>query len=197
MLPFDSFPTLDREILNCDWCSLRSCTGVYGPTLPAGYSDARIMIVGRNPGSEELQSGIPFVGRAGKRLDHLIDTIGLTRRDIWITNTCKCYSEKNRAPKPAEIEACTPFIRRELDLLKPSFIMVFGNEAMSLFLPYKSGITKHNGKVYPNPQGGILGKIEATVACCVHPSMALRGNIGEAYFREFEEVMRTIFIKKG
>lgn len=184
---------LDQDIRSCNNCTLRACTGVHGPTLPAGYMDAQIMIVGRNPGAEELTAGIPFVGRAGKRLDELIGSLGLTRRDIWITNTCKCYSEGNRAPTVAEIKACAPFLRRELDILMPKFIMVFGNEAMSLFLPFNSGITKHNGKIYTNPQSSILGKVDATVACCVHPSMALRDPAGEVRFKQFEAVLQRLF----
>jgi DNA polymerase len=189
----DQLSRLDQEIKNCSSCDLRVCTGDYGPTLPAGYADAKIMVVGRNPGADELTEGIPFIGRAGRRLDQLIEVIGLTRRHLWITNTCKCYSEKNRTPKPTEIKSCASFLRREIDLLKPSFIMVFGNEAMSLFLPYTSGITKYNGQLFTDPQGGILGKVEATVACCVHPSMALRGDMGEAHFRKFEEIMKGLF----
>lgn len=186
----NEFTQLDQDIKNCRNCPLRDDTGEYGPTLPSGFADAKIMIVGRNPGAEELKTGIPFVGRAGKRLDRLIQSIGYTRRHIWITNMCKCYSEGNRVPKPDEIKACLPYIKKELDLIKPSLIMVFGNEAMSLFLPYSSGITKQNGKIYTNPKGGILGEVESIVACCVHPSMAIRGNIGEAHFSKFEEVMK-------
>lgn len=188
----DDLSKLDQDIKTCSKCSLSSCTGDYGPTLPSGYADARVMIVGRNPGAEELKLGVPFIGRAGQRLDRLIQALGFTRRDIWITNTCKCYSTGNRAPSPEEIKACVPFLRREIDLLKPTFIMAFGNEAMSLFLKYNSGITKHNGELHKDPCGGILGKVESLVTCCVHPSMALRGNVGETYFRQFEETMHEV-----
>ena len=148
-----NFQDLDKAILECNKCALRGCCGAYGPTLAEGYTDTRIMCVGRNPGSTELVEGRPLCGPAGKRFEKLLTEVGLTRRDCWLTNICKCHSENNRVPTYGEIMACAEYIRSEVDLLKPNIIMVFGNEAMSLFTPYKSGVTKHCGEILDNPTG--------------------------------------------
>lgn len=172
---YPSLSLLDETIKKCDRCGLRGDCGEYGPTLADGYYDVEIMIIGRNPGDNEMVKGKPFVGRAGKRLDKLIEEVGLTRREIWITNVCKCYSEKNRPPTHGEIIACSEYLLAEINLLKPKFIMAFGNEAMSLVTPYGSGVTMHCGEIIDKPDSLILKqKINAKVAICVHPSSALR-----------------------
>ena len=174
---FGSLEALDEAVLSCNRCELRKACGSYGPTLPAGYSDAEIMIIGRNPGLEELKSGTPFIGRAGKRLDTFLAAAGLSRREIWVSNSCKCYSEANRPPTGEELLACSAYIDSEIEILKPKLILTFGNEAMSLVTPYTNGVTKHCGEILENPYGFLLERsIPAWVCICVHPSAALRSS---------------------
>jgi DNA polymerase len=176
-----SLASVDSSILQCTKCGLRNHCLEFGPTLPEGFDDVEIMVVGRNPGYDELIGGKPFIGRAGKRLDKFLEDVGLTRRDCWITNVNKCYSENNRPPMMGEILACSSYLRSEIDLVKPKFIMVFGNEAMAMLTPYGySGVTKHCGEILEKPTG-ILGVVNAWVAICVHPSMALRSQSGELH----------------
>ena len=177
-----SLEELDLSIKTCKDCALHKCCSGYGPTLPEGHSGAEIMIVGRNPGQTELVQGRPFVGRAGERLNQFLEEIGLTREQCWITNTCKCFSTGNRPPTFGEIRACSIYLKLEMNLIKPKMIITFGNEAMSMITPYKSGVTRHAGELLEKPTS-TLGEIDAFVGIMVHPSSALRSNQGEANFQ--------------
>lgn len=172
---YESWPDLDSEIAQCAQCGLRAFTEDYGPTLPDGFSTAEIMIVGRNPGREELAQGKPFVGPSGALVNKLLDECGLTRQEVYITNVCKCYSEDNRVPELGEIGACRRFLQAEVDLLKPKLIIVLGNEAMASFTSWRAGVTSHCGQIIPaNEIENSPVKHNAWVAVCVHPSSALR-----------------------
>jgi uracil-DNA glycosylase family 4 len=185
-----SLSSIDNAVLACSKCSLRGDCGDFGPTLPSGYEDAEIMVIGRNPGSDELVGGEPFIGRAGKRLDKFLEEVGLTRRDCWITNVNKCYSENNRPPTVGEIHACSAYLKAEIEILKPKFIITFGNEAMSMVTPYGfSGVIKHCGEILEKPSG-ILGDIDSWVAICVHPSAALRSKVGETHMSYATKMVR-------
>jgi len=177
-----TWDTLDSEISACSRYELRNHCAEFGPTLAKGYSDAEIMVVGRNPGIEELTRGHPFVGKAGKRLDKFLDQIGMTRRECWITNVCKCYSMDNRPPTQGEVLACSQFLKSEIELVQPKFIITFGNEAMMCLTPYSSQVTRYCGEILKHPESSILGiQVPAWVAISVHPSMALRSSKGEAH----------------
>ena len=185
-----SLASVDSSILQCRKCELRDHCEDFGPTLPEGYEDAEIMIVGRNPSKDDLVGGRPFIGRAGERLDKFLEDVGLTRRDCWITNVNKCYSEGNRPTTVGEMKACSGYLRAEVDLIKPKFIIAFGNEAMSMMTLYGyNGIAKHCGEVLEKPRG-ILGEIDAWVAVCVHPSMALRSKAGELHMEYAAEQVK-------
>jgi len=188
-----TLPSLDVLIGECNQCALRGCCSTYGPTLPQGYDDVEIMIIGRNPGYDELLEGRPFVGRAGERLDRFLDDVGLTRREVWVTNTCKCYSEGNRPPSYGEIMACSRYLRAEISIIKPKFIMTFGNEAMSMVTPHGSNVTGHCGTIFDNPHGLLLDMdIQAKVAVCVHPSAALRSAKSETEMNYCAEKVREL-----
>ncbi len=187
---YSSLASLDQAILYCTKCSLREGCGDYGPTLAEGFSDVEIMVIGRNPGEDELKGGRPFIGKAGKRLDQFLLEVGLTRREIWVTNVCKCYSKNNRPLTHGEVMACSGYLQSEIDLIKPKFILAFGNEAMSLVTPYGSGVTKHCGEIMVSPNSLLLEKqIMATVAVCVHPSSALRS---VKYETEMQYATKTV-----
>lgn len=176
-----SLALVDSCLKACSRCPLRQCCSGYGPTLPEGYEDAQIMILGRNPGQKELVECRPFVGPAGERLDRFLEEVGLTRRDCWLTNTCKCFSTKNRPPTYGELQACSEYLRAEIDLVKPKLIVSFGNEAMSAVTAYSSGVTHHAGELLEKPKG-YVGYVDAWVGIMVHLSAALRSPQAEANF---------------
>lgn len=174
---------IDSSISHCCDCPLRNDTGDYGPTLPQGFWDAEVMIVGRNPGEEELKSGIPFVGPSGEMINNMLGEVGLTRRDCWITNVNKCYSHKNRKPTEDEIKTCSKHLKMEIEVIKPKLILTFGNEAMSLLTPYYSGVTRHCGEILDSPKCKLVGQLDARVVVFPHPSYVLRnGKNGQQLF---------------
>lgn len=111
-----------------------------------GNVNARIMVVGQNPGYNETIQKKPFIGDAGKRFDKFLEEIGLTRRDVYITNTIKCYTPGNRGPESAEVEACKGFLRQELATIKPKIVVALGNYALQYFTGH-AGMSRHHGKV--------------------------------------------------
>lgn len=106
------------------------------------------MIVGEAPGKNEDLTGEPFVGAAGKMLDSMLARAGIKRRDVYIANICKCRPPSNRNPKRAEIDACTPWLRQQLELVRPDCVITLGNFATRFILQTKEGITSLRGRVH-------------------------------------------------
>jgi uracil-DNA glycosylase family 4 len=154
---------------DCTRCALASTRTqvVFG----VGAADARLMFVGEGPGEQEDLQGEPFVGRAGKLLTQLIEGIGLTRDDVYIANVVKCRPPGNRDPLPDEIAACSPWLDRQLALIRPEVIMTLGNFATKLLLDTKIGITKLRGQEFPFSRAGV----DAIVVPTLHPAAVLRG----------------------
>jgi len=170
---------LDNAILQCRRCTLKGDCGEFGSTLPNGYNDAEIMVIGRNPNFNDLIGGELSSSRVGEKLLEFLDSIGLTSRDCWITNVNKCYSQNDRPTTIGEIAACSSHLKSEIKLIKPKFIIALGNEATAMLTPYGySASIEHCGDILDKPTG-ILGSIDAWVAVCVHPSIALRSQSGE------------------
>jgi|GEM_PF-5669454 len=194
---FHYLEDVDRVIQSCHGCALRADCGARGPTLPSGYKDADIMVVGRNPGEQERDQGVPFYSGApaGSRLDEFLKNVGLTRRECWITNVCKCYSAANRPPTHGEIMTCLPYLRAEIALIRPKLIITFGVEAMAALTPYQSRITKHCGEILHNPSGGLVGSVEARVALVVHPSAARRSTQSETEMKYAETQVKALLEK--
>src|SRR2546430_5729992 len=136
-----------------------------------GNADADLMFVGEAPGMHEDQQGKPFVGRAGQLLDELLEGIGMTReRDAFIANVLKCRPPGNRDPLPEEIEECTPWLMRQIQLIEPRVICTLGNFATKLITQSPVGITKCCGR----PQDREIAGLSVTVYPLFHPAAALR-----------------------
>ena len=112
-----------------------------------GDENADLMFVGEAPGYHEDKQGIPFVGPAGQLLDQLLGSIGLQRSQVYIANTLKCRPPDNRDPQPEELEACTPYLFKQMELIKPRLICTLGNHATKTLLSTQTGITKLRGKL--------------------------------------------------
>jgi DNA polymerase len=133
-----------------------------------GDPSADLLFVGEAPGAEEDRLGQPFVGRSGKLLDQLVqEEMGLTRDQFHIANVVKCRPPENRDPRPDEIEACNPWLERQLELIAPKVVITLGNFATKTLLQTKEGITKVRGRAYPF-RGGLL-------IPTFHPAAILRG----------------------
>jgi DNA polymerase len=111
------------------------------------------MFIGEAPGFHEDQQGRPFVGAAGKFLEELLDSIGLVREDVFITNVIKCRPPGNRDPLPEEIEACKPYLDRQIELLQPELVVTLGRFSMARAFP-KARISRIHGQ--PRKVGGVI-----------------------------------------
>jgi uracil-DNA glycosylase len=144
------------------------------------------LFVGEGPGQQEDLTGVPFVGRAGQLLTQLIEGIGLTRADVYIANVVKCRPPGNRDPQPDEIEACAPWLDRQLALIEPRVIVTLGNFATKLLLDTKEGITKLRGREFAFTRAGI----DAALLPTLHPSAVLRSG-GKALAESRSDFVRV------
>ena len=137
---------LKMEALYCHKCQLdQSRTHV---VFGIGNQKADLMFVGEAPGAEEDRTGKPFVGRAGQLLTKIIQSIGLTRDDVYIANVLKCRPPSNRNPKLNEIEQCEPYLLRQIELIKPKVICALGTFAAQILLRTDERISKLRGDFY-------------------------------------------------
>jgi DNA polymerase len=163
-----TLPEVASSASVCDLCKLAA--GRTQVVFGVGRPDADLLFVGEGPGEQEDLKGEPFVGRAGQLLTQLIEGIGLTRDDVYIANVVKCRPPGNRDPQPDEIEACAPWLDRQLELIRPRVIVTLGNFATKLLLDTKEGITKLRGREFPFSRAGV----DATLLPTFHPSAVLR-----------------------
>jgi DNA polymerase len=141
-----SMDGLAQRIHSCTRCLLsRSRTNA----VPGeGPTDARLVVVGEGPGATEDETGRPFVGRAGALLTDILAAIDLPREHVFICNVVKCRPPQNRKPAPAEIEACLPYLHRQLDILRPAVILAMGGTAAETLLETKQSLGALRTKVH-------------------------------------------------
>ena len=151
MTELQALQALAAEIAQCTKCLLHR--GRTKAVPGEGPADSQIVFIGEAPGFHEDQQGRPFVGAAGKFLEDLLDSIGLTRQDVYIANVIKCRPPGNRDPLPDEIEACKPFLDRQLELIQPKMVVTLGRFSMARAFP-KARISEIHGQ--PRKIGGIV-----------------------------------------
>jgi len=157
-----------REVQKCTRCPLHETRTK--PVFGNGNADADLMFIGEAPGAEEDRQGLPFVGRAGQLLTRLLEGIGLTRDDVFVANVLKSRPPGNRDPQPHEIEACWPFLERQIQLIQPRVIATLGNFATKRITGSQVGITRVRG----TPQVHELAGRTVFVFPLLHPAAALR-----------------------
>jgi len=136
---------LAHEVERCRRCPLyRTRTHA---VVSAGSPDAKLMFVGEAPGRDEDLQGKPFVGAAGQLLTKMIQAMGLRREEVYICNVLKDRPPANRTPEPEEIEACLPFLREQIAIIRPSVICALGSVAAKALLGPHVAITKVRGHV--------------------------------------------------
>jgi uracil-DNA glycosylase family 4 len=169
-------PAERREALKEVWEQARGCprcpelvatrkTVVFG----AGNADAELMFVGEAPGATEDEQGVPFVGRAGKLLEQLLQEIGLARSEVFICNVLKCRPPGNRDPLPVEIDNCKEYLHRQVELIEPTVICTLGNFSTKLLRGDPTGITRLHGQ----PEVLMLGRRAVRLYPIFHPAAAL------------------------
>jgi DNA polymerase len=165
------------------------------PVIGEGSHDASIIFIGEAPGLNEAKTAKPFCGAAGRILDQLLASISLDRESVYITNTVKDRPPDNRDPLPEEIEAYTPFLIRQIDIIKPRVIATLGRYSMAFIFNHfglsdkLSTIGKIHGQVFEVKSS--YGTI--TVIPLYHPAMALyNGSMKPAMIKDFEVLKKYI-----
>ncbi len=166
---------LAKEVAGCSQCRLAQ--GRTRAVPGEGPENAAIMFVGEGPGFHEDQQGRPFVGAAGQFLDELLQSIGLKRADVYITNVVKCRPPANRDPQPDEMAACQAYLDRQIALIKPKVIVTLGRYSMARAFPDEK-ISAIHGK--PRKVGEIVYVPMFHPAAALHQP-ALRKTVEEDF----------------
>lgn len=137
-------PELKNSINQCTNCSLGFTRKNF--VFGSGNPNADIMIIGEAPGADEDEQGLPFVGRAGQLLTKIIEAINLTRDEVFICNILKCRPPENRKPLVPEVDECEPYLKKQIELIKPKFLLLLGITAAETLLktPIKMGTMRGN-----------------------------------------------------
>jgi DNA polymerase len=134
------------EINTCMKCELGKTRQHF--VFGAGNPNANIMFVGEAPGEQEDKTGVPFVGRAGKLLDRVLEEVGLSRQDTFIANVLKCRPPQNRDPLPEEIALCEHYLHRQIELIKPNVIVALGRIAANTLLRESFALKDMRGTIF-------------------------------------------------
>ncbi|MDY6979714.1 MAG: uracil-DNA glycosylase [Pseudomonadota bacterium] len=167
------------EVSELDWDALRqrvaacqSCDELYRTrtqtVFGVGDSQARWLLIGEAPGADEDRQGEPFVGRAGKLLNAMLQSVGLSRERVYIANILKCRPPNNRDPRPDEAAACFPYLQRQIELIQPDLIIALGRVAAQRLLECSTPLSRLRGSVH---------RLESTgtpLIATYHPAYLLR-----------------------
>lgn len=133
-------------VSSCSACPLHETRTL--PVFGSGNPSATVMIVGEAPGRNEDESGEPFVGKAGERLNEVLALAGLSRDEVFVANVLKCRPPRNRNPRPDEIDACSSYLIEQLDAVGPKIVVTFGNFATQFVLGTKQGVSEVHGRLF-------------------------------------------------
>lgn len=142
--PVQQLAELKEICLKCIRCPLRE--GCQQVVFGDGNPQARLMLIGEGPGADEDRVGIPFVGRAGRLLDNILAASAFKREEVYIANVVKCRPPGNRAPLPAETEACLPYLEEQIKLIDPRIIICLGASATRTIMDKNAAITRYRGQ---------------------------------------------------
>jgi DNA polymerase len=177
---------LIKQIMDCQFCPLFKTRTQAVPG--EGNRKAQLMFVGEAPGKEEDLQGRPFVGRAGQLLTRIIKAMGFERNQVYIANVVKCRPPENRTPRPDEIKACSLYLIKQIDLIKPKIIVALGKVAAEFLLPSTKSMTELRGN-FDQYQG-------IPVMPTFHPSYLIRneGNqkIKKMVWEDMKKVMKLL-----
>jgi uracil-DNA glycosylase len=179
----DTFQLIRETIGDCTRCKLHKARTniVFG----VGSMKAELVFVGEGPGHDEDIKGEPFVGRAGKLLTQMIEAMGLRREDVYICNVVKCRPPENRLPEKDEITTCSPFLFRQIDVIRPKVICALGSCASQTLLQTTQGISRFRGEWF-DFRGS---KLIATY----HPAYLLRNPSAKSeVWKDLQKVMAVL-----
>jgi uracil-DNA glycosylase family 4 len=163
---------LAAAVRACTKCALHATRTqtVFG----VGRRDAELLVIGEAPGADEDRQGEPFVGRAGQLLNAMLRSIGLPRAEVYIANVLKCRPPNNRDPQPSEAASCTPYLARQIALIRPRAILAVGRIAAQWLLQTDAPIGRLRGRVVEYGEAGI------PLVVTYHPAYLLRSPLAKA-----------------
>jgi uracil-DNA glycosylase family 4 len=170
--PEDALAAQQRALQGCRRCKL--CEGRSTIVFGAGNPRAELVVIGEGPGADEDAQGVPFVGRAGQLLTKMLESVQITREEVFITNTVLCRPPGNRNPESDELAACRPFLDAKLGVIQPKVVLALGSVATQALLHTKEAIGKLRGRLHA------FG--DAVLIPTFHPAFLLR-NPGPGYRR--------------
>lgn len=183
-----SLPALDAQINTCMNCPLGATRTKF--VFGVGNPHARLMFVGEAPGADEDAQGEPFVGRAGQLLNKILEAIQLKRSDVYIANILKCRPPNNRTPIPEEVDACMPYLKKQIALVKPEIIVCLGLTAAQNLL----GISDSLGRL----RGRMLTFEGTPLMVTYHPAALLRNpNWKRPAWEDFQAVQKYLAEQRG
>lgn len=161
------WPGLKAVVKDCEACKL--CATRTQTVFGVGVEDAPLMVVGEGPGADEDARGEPFVGKAGQLLDQMLAAIGRSRtQNTYIANVVKCRPPGNRDPESDEVDACRPYLDRQIELVKPRLIVALGRVAAQRLLRSDAPLSRLRGPLYH------YGADRCPVLVTYHPAYLLR-----------------------
>ncbi len=184
----DTLLKIREDMGDCTRCDLHKGRNklVFGD----GNPKANLVFVGEGPGADEDMQGLPFVGRAGKLLTQMIEAMGLQRREVYICNVVKCRPPENRTPAPEEIATCSPFLLRQIEVIRPKVIVCLGAVAAKTLLNTNRGISQYRGE-WLDWHGH---KLMATY----HPAYLLRNPPAKAdVWKDLQKVMAELGLARA
>lgn len=157
--------TLCETVRQCTLCAELAQTRTQ-TVFGAGYAQAKVVFVGEAPGFDEDREGLPFIGEAGQLLTKMIESIGLRRDRVFICNVLKCHPPQNRNPKPEEVTNCSPYLRAQLEVIKPSVVCALGRFSAQALLQTTRSISQLRGTLHTLDNFRLI--------CTFHPAYLLR-----------------------
>jgi len=177
-----------EEVSRCRNCALGTLRTNAVPG--EGNPNARIMFVGEAPGADEDAQGRPFVGRAGRLLDRVIEACGLRRNDVFIGNILKCHPPENRDPAADEIISCLPYLQRQIEIINPEVIVALGAHAARTLLNTNKSIGQLRGQFHEYYAG--LGRPPIKLMATYHTAYLLRNYTPENRRRLWEDMKKVL-----
>jgi DNA polymerase len=179
----ESLDELYDKIHDCIKCPLGPLRKNF--VFGTGNPNADVMVIGEAPGADEDAQGKPFVGRAGQLLTKILQAINLERDDVFIANIVKCRPPENRRPLPNEIDACEPYLMKQIELIKPAFILALGLTAADTLLKQKHTMGDVRGKLFDYHGTKLL--------VTYHPAALLRNPQWRAPVWEDVKMLRRLY----
>jgi DNA polymerase len=197
--PVKALKIIREDLGDCTRCPLHK-QGRKQIVFGVGNPEAELMFVGEGPGADEDKQGEPFVGRAGQLLNNMIKAMGITREQVYIANIVKCRPPGNRTPEREECETCTPFLMRQIAVVKPKVIVALGATAAKTLLAMNSSMAQLRGRFYDFKPAGVKSNDPnwdgCKLAVTYHPAFLLRDprQKGEAW-KDLQMVMKALGLK--